>query len=805
METVHAGLADQAPGGPPGHDRGRRRAEDPVHHRHPRRDRRDRGGADRVAGSAGRAPRELRPHPGGDPPELRAAPALLRRRSRPTSPTRLRRALDRQGPLVGRLRALGETAGRRRRTSPWSSRLGLPGHDRGHEAPDRRDQAADAGRRRPGPAEPLRLVAGAGRGRGDRPRRAVGQRRPHLARAPVPEPAPGAQGARAAGLRADRAPLRLPAVHGRGVDGAGRARRDQAEVLELHPAARLRPHLRGDARSRASPRRRSPRAARASSPDRGRADRAVRRDPARGDRGDAGRRRRAARTSWPGDTATFVVNRNINFTNICVVGCAFCGFGQGKRSPDAYEVDRGGLRRAGSRKRSSSARPSSACRAASIPDLTLEDVRPLAAAGQGGRRRSIHLHAYSPMEIDHMCERSGKPPARGLRVPDRVRARLDPGHRRRGARRRRAPADLAEQAAGRPLGRDHRGLPPRRPALDLDRDVRPHRGAARAGPPHARWSGRSRSAPAASPSSCRSASSPSTRCSAAPTGSRRSRSQENLKHTAAFRLALGKIDHEPPGELGEDGPRGRDRGAALGRQRPRRHADGGEHLPHGRLPARGPARARGADRRGPARPGGRRPSGRRSTRSSRPTDGYWKPDEHSSTRPQQLPAPVPDGDRAARRPWWRLLGSGHRGRSQPRPARQVLRVGDGAEAAADGGGRSTGRSAAIEGVGLDPPPSSRPSTGAPPSSPPRRPRPKSACKTAIEGVAPTRRRRCRCRSRFCRSLRCRRGPRRRPSPAPPLEVPAVETAEPSKCRRRRRKSPPSEPPARNLRLKNVPP
>ena len=39
-----------------------------------------------------------------------------------------------------------------------------------------------------------------------------------------------------------------------------------------------------------------------------------------------------------GDTVTFVVNRNINFTNICQVGCAFCGFGQGKRSPDAYEV-----------------------------------------------------------------------------------------------------------------------------------------------------------------------------------------------------------------------------------------------------------------------------------------------------------------------------------------------------------------------------------------------------------------------------------------------------------------------------------
>ena len=44
------------------------------------------------------------------------------------------------------------------------------------------------------------------------------------------------------------------------------------------------------------------------------------------------------REELAGETATFVVNRNINFTNICVVGCAFCGFGQGKRSPDAYEV-----------------------------------------------------------------------------------------------------------------------------------------------------------------------------------------------------------------------------------------------------------------------------------------------------------------------------------------------------------------------------------------------------------------------------------------------------------------------------------
>ncbi len=43
------------------------------------------------------------------------------------------------------------------------------------------------------------------------------------------------------------------------------------------------------------------------------------------------------RRDLAGDTVTFVVNRNINVSNICVVGCAFCGFGQSRRSPDAYE------------------------------------------------------------------------------------------------------------------------------------------------------------------------------------------------------------------------------------------------------------------------------------------------------------------------------------------------------------------------------------------------------------------------------------------------------------------------------------
>ena len=71
----------------------------------------------------------------------------------------------------------------------------------------------------------------------------------------------------------------------------------------------------------------------------------------------------------------------------------------------------------------------------------------------------LHLHAYSPMEIAHMCDISRLPPRRGLRAAARRRAGLDAGHGRRGAARRRARAHQPQQAARRALGRDHRGQP----------------------------------------------------------------------------------------------------------------------------------------------------------------------------------------------------------------------------------------------------------------------------------------------------------------------------------------------------------
>ena len=114
------------------------------------------------------------------------------------------------------------------------------------------------------------------------------------------------------------------------------------------------------------------------------------------------------RAELAGETTTFVVNRNINFTNVCVVGCAFCGFGQGKRSPDAYLVTEDDF--AARVQEAVHFGATEICMQGGIhPDYTLEDYgRWLRVAKECAPQ--IHLHAYSPMEIHYMCERSGRAP-----------------------------------------------------------------------------------------------------------------------------------------------------------------------------------------------------------------------------------------------------------------------------------------------------------------------------------------------------------------------------------------------------------
>jgi FO synthase len=109
-----------------------------------------------------------------------------------------------------------------------------------------------------------------------------------------------------------------------------------------------------------------------------------------------------------GETVTFVINRNINFTNICQVGCAFCGFGQGKRSPDAYHVHEDDF--VAKVKDAVAFGVSEICMQGGIhPEYTLEDYgRWLRLVKEVAPH--VHLHAYSPMEVHFMCERSGRSP-----------------------------------------------------------------------------------------------------------------------------------------------------------------------------------------------------------------------------------------------------------------------------------------------------------------------------------------------------------------------------------------------------------
>jgi FO synthase len=115
------------------------------------------------------------------------------------------------------------------------------------------------------------------------------------------------------------------------------------------------------------------------------------------------------RAELAGDTVTFVVNRNINVSNVCIVGCAFCGFGVGRRSPDAYEHDREEFVRRVHDAIAFGA--TEICMQSGIhPDWGIEDYLGWLRLAKEVAPQ-LHLHAYSPMEIAHMCDVERLPPA----------------------------------------------------------------------------------------------------------------------------------------------------------------------------------------------------------------------------------------------------------------------------------------------------------------------------------------------------------------------------------------------------------
>jgi FO synthase len=98
-----------------------------------------------------------------------------------------------------------------------------------------------------------------------------------------------------------------------------------------------------------------------------------------------------------GDEITYVVNRNINFTNVCYVGCRFCAFAQREQDRESYTLT---LTEVADRAEEAWARGASeVCMQGGIhPDLPGSFYLDLLDAVKA-RVPDIHIHAFSPMEV----------------------------------------------------------------------------------------------------------------------------------------------------------------------------------------------------------------------------------------------------------------------------------------------------------------------------------------------------------------------------------------------------------------------
>ncbi|SPM35474.1 7,8-didemethyl-8-hydroxy-5-deazariboflavin synthase, partial [Mycobacterium rhizamassiliense] len=106
-----------------------------------------------------------------------------------------------------------------------------------------------------------------------------------------------------------------------------------------------------------------------------------------------------------GDDVTFVVNRNINFTNICYTGCRFCAFAQRKGDADAYSLSAQEVADRAWEAHVDGA--TEVCMQGGIdPELPVTGYADLVRAVKA-RVPSMHVHAFSPMEIANGVTKSG--------------------------------------------------------------------------------------------------------------------------------------------------------------------------------------------------------------------------------------------------------------------------------------------------------------------------------------------------------------------------------------------------------------
>jgi FO synthase len=111
------------------------------------------------------------------------------------------------------------------------------------------------------------------------------------------------------------------------------------------------------------------------------------------------------RADLAGNIVTYVVNRNINFTNICFVGCKFCAFSRGPREADSYFLT---LEQMAAKAREAwQMGATEVCIQGGLPHglpkFHYRDIlRAIKNAVPG-----MHIHAFSPMEIVYGVELTG--------------------------------------------------------------------------------------------------------------------------------------------------------------------------------------------------------------------------------------------------------------------------------------------------------------------------------------------------------------------------------------------------------------
>ncbi|MDF3293407.1 bifunctional FO biosynthesis protein CofGH [Streptomyces silvisoli] len=106
-----------------------------------------------------------------------------------------------------------------------------------------------------------------------------------------------------------------------------------------------------------------------------------------------------------GDEVTYIVTRNINFTNVCYTGCRFCAFAQRRTDADAYTLSLGQV--ADRAQQAWEVGATEVCMQGGIhPDLPGTAYFDIARAVKD-RVPGMHVHAFSPMEVANGATRTG--------------------------------------------------------------------------------------------------------------------------------------------------------------------------------------------------------------------------------------------------------------------------------------------------------------------------------------------------------------------------------------------------------------